>query len=57
VLTYFLYVIWQLIARAQIIKGHLHTSLPVWVLHVIVFGVAAWFFWRQNSPRPLKAAA
>lgn len=57
VLTYFLYVIWQLIARAQIIKGHLHTSVPVWILHVIVFGVAAWYFWKQNTPRRVKGAA
>lgn len=57
VLAYFLYVIWQLIARAQIIKGHLHTSAPVWILHAIVFGVAAWYFWKQNSPRRVKGAS
>lgn len=57
VLAYFLYVVWQLIARAQIIKGHLHTSLPIWVLHVIVFTIAAWFFWKQNAPRRVKGAA
>ncbi|HEV7778477.1 MAG TPA: LPS export ABC transporter permease LptF [Luteibacter sp.] len=51
VLTYFIYVIWQLIARAQIVKGNLHTSAPVWVLHVIVFAIAAWYFWKQNTPR------
>ncbi|TCV95685.1 lipopolysaccharide export system permease protein [Luteibacter rhizovicinus] len=51
VLAYFLYVIWQLIARAQILKGHLHTSAPIWVLHLAVFAVAAWFFWRQYTPR------
>ncbi|WP_413625613.1 LPS export ABC transporter permease LptF [Luteibacter sp. Lutesp34] len=56
VLAYFLYVVWQLIARAQIIKGHLHTSAPIWLLHVIVFGVAAWYFWRQNAPRRVKGA-
>ena len=56
VLTYFLYVIWQLIARAQIIKGHLHTSLPVWMLHAIVFGIAAWYFWKQNTARRVKGA-
>jgi lipopolysaccharide export system permease protein len=56
VLAYFLYVVWQLIARAQIIKGHLHTSAPIWVLHAIVFGVAAWYFWRQNSARRVKGA-
>lgn len=55
VLAYFLYVIWQLIARAQIIKEHLHTSIPIWALHVIVFLVAAWFFRRQNSPRRVVA--
>ncbi|MET0505401.1 MAG: LPS export ABC transporter permease LptF, partial [Luteibacter sp.] len=57
VLAYFLYVIWQLIARAQIIKGHLHTSAPVWILHMIVFAVAAWYFWKQNSPRRMKVPA
>lgn len=57
VLAYFLYVIWQLIARAQIIKGHLHTSAPVWILHMIVFAIAAWFFWKQNSPRRVKVPA
>lgn len=56
VLAYFLYVVWQLIARAQIIKGHLHTSAPIWLLHAIVFGVAAWYFWRQNAPRRVKGA-
>lgn len=56
VLAYFLYVVWQLIARAQIIKGHLHTSVPIWLLHVIVFAVAAWYFWRQNAPRRVKGA-
>jgi lipopolysaccharide export system permease protein len=56
VLAYFLYVVWQLIARAQIIKGHLHTSAPIWLLHVIVFAVAAWYFWRQNAPRRVKGA-
>ncbi|MDQ0011424.1 lipopolysaccharide export system permease protein [Luteibacter jiangsuensis] len=56
VLAYFLYVVWQLIARAQIIKGHLHTSAPIWILHAIVFGVAAWYFWRQNSARRVKGA-
>jgi lipopolysaccharide export system permease protein len=57
VLAYFLYVIWQLIARAQIIKGHLHTSAPVWILHMIVFAIAAWYFWKQNSPRRVKVSA
>jgi lipopolysaccharide export system permease protein len=56
VLAYFLYVVWQLIARAQIVKGSLHTSAPVWVMHVIVFAIAAWFFWRQNSPRRVAKA-
>lgn len=56
VLAYFLYVIWQLIARAQIIKGHLHTSAPVWILHMLVFAIAAWYFWKQNSPRRVKVA-
>lgn len=56
VLAYFLYVVWQLIARAQIIKGHLHTSAPIWLLHAIVFGVAAWYFWRQNTARRVKGA-
>jgi lipopolysaccharide export system permease protein len=56
VLSYFLYVVWQLIARAQIIKGNLHTSAPIWVLHIIVFAVAAWFFWRQNTARRVKVA-
>nr|WP_183422234.1 LPS export ABC transporter permease LptF [Luteibacter sp. Sphag1AF] len=57
VLAYFLYVIWQLIARTQILKGNLHTSVPIWMLHAIVFGVAAWFFWRQNTPRRLPKRA
>ncbi|GAA0900220.1 LPS export ABC transporter permease LptF [Luteibacter anthropi] len=56
VLAYFLYVIWQLIARAQIIKERLHTPIPIWVLHIIVFAIAAWVFWRQNSPRRAKEA-
>jgi Predicted permeases len=55
VLAYFLYVVWQLIARTQIIKERLHTSVPIWVLHLIVFGVAAWIFWKQNAPRRVKA--
>ncbi|MGE7138094.1 LPS export ABC transporter permease LptF [Luteibacter sp. NPDC031894] len=56
VLAYFVYVVWQLIARAQILKGNLHTSAPIWLLHIIVFGVAAWYFWRQNAPRRVKGA-
>jgi lipopolysaccharide export system permease protein len=56
VLAYFLYVVWQLIARAQIIKGNLHTSAPIWVLHIVVFGVAAWYFHRQYAVRRVKEA-
>jgi lipopolysaccharide export system permease protein len=57
VLAYFLYVVWQLIARAHIIKGSLGTSIPIWVLHAIVFSIAAWIFWRQNAPRRVKGTA
>jgi len=57
VLAYFLYVVWQLIARAHIIKGSLGTSAPIWVLHAIVFSIAAWIFWRQNAPRRVKGTA
>lgn len=55
VLVYFIYVIWQLIARANIIKDKLHSPIPVWLLHVAVFAVAAYIFWRQNAPRRMKA--
>jgi lipopolysaccharide export system permease protein len=56
VLTYFIYVIWQLIGKAQLNKGTLHTSAPIWVMHIIVFSVAAWVFWKQHSPRKMPKA-
>ena len=46
------------ICRSQIIKGHWHHSFPMWVVTVIVFGVAARMFQNQYAARkPRKAGA
>ena len=54
VLSYFLYLALMQIIRTWIIKGTLHTSAPMWTIHVIIFGTAAWFFTRQYSPRKVR---
>jgi lipopolysaccharide export system permease protein len=59
VLAYFLYLAVMQVIRTQIVKGSLHTSAPMWIIHTLVFAVSAWFFAKQYAPRrvrkPVKA--
>lgn len=58
ILTFYFYYLLLAICRGQIIKGHWHHSLPMWVITAIVFAVAARMFQSQYAPRkPRKAGA
>ena len=55
VLGFYLYYLLLALGRAQIGKDHWHNQLPLWGLHVVVFGLACWLLWKQYSPRRLPA--
>nr|WP_279237404.1 LPS export ABC transporter permease LptF [Dyella sedimenti] len=58
VLTFYGYYLLLAICRGQIIKGHWHHSFPMWIVTLLVFGVAARMFQNQYTARkPRKAGA
>ena len=54
ILCYFLYYSVLSLARSLIGQDKLHGPAPVWALHLIVAGIAAWFLWRQYAPRKVR---
>lgn len=54
ILFYFLYYSVLSLARSMISQGKMHSAAPIWLLHLIVVGVAAWFLWRQYAPRKVR---
>ncbi|MBV8158015.1 MAG: LPS export ABC transporter permease LptF, partial [Dyella sp.] len=58
VLAFYLYYLLMALCRGQLIKGHWHHSGPMWMLSLIVFGIAAWMFRSQYVERkPRRAGA
>jgi len=57
VVGFYLYYSLLALGRAQIAKGHWHGQGPLWILHALVLGYAAWLLWRQYSPRRQRLAA
>lgn len=55
VLSYFLYLTLMSIIRTMIIKGTLHTSAPMWIIHTIMCTVSAWYLYKQYAPRKVRA--
>ncbi len=56
VLCYFLYFSLLSLSKSMISQGKVHTAAPIWVLHLIVAGVSAWFLWRQYAPWKKRGA-
>ncbi len=56
VLGYFLYASLLTLARSLISQGKVGGAAPIWLLHLVVVGVAAWFLWRQYAPRRVRGA-
>lgn len=50
-LSFYLYYLLLALGRAQIGKGHWHSEWPLWALHVLMIGVAAWLWWKQHAAR------
>ncbi|WP_130619566.1 LPS export ABC transporter permease LptF [Dyella amyloliquefaciens] len=58
VLAFYCYYLMMALCRGQLIKGHWHHSGPMWMLSLIVFGIAAWMFRSQYVERkPRRAGA
>lgn len=58
VLAFYLYYLLMALCRGQIIKGHWHHSGPMWLVSLIVFGLATWMFRSQYIERkPRRAGA
>ena len=58
VLAFYFYYLLLALCRGQIIKGHWHHSLPLWLVSLVVFGIAAWMFRGQYVERaPRRAGA
>ncbi|WP_266183561.1 LPS export ABC transporter permease LptF [Dyella humicola] len=58
VLSFYFYYLLLALCRGQIIKGHWHHAGPMWMVSLIVFGIAAWMFRSQYVERkPRKVAA
>jgi len=58
VLAFYLYYLLMALCRGQLIKGHWHHSAPMWLLSLVVFGIAAWMFRSQYVERkPRRAGA
>ncbi len=51
VLAFYFYYLLMALCRGQIIKGHWHHSGPMWMVSLIVFGIAAWMFRSQYVER------
>ncbi|MHC1481051.1 LPS export ABC transporter permease LptF [Frateuria aurantia] len=51
VLAFFVYHAMLAICRAQISKGHWHSSASMWLVDLLIFGMAAWALLRQYRPR------
>ncbi len=56
VLCYFLYAGVLSLARAMISQGKVQGAAPIWVLHLLVVGAAAWFLWKQYAPWKTRGA-
>jgi lipopolysaccharide export system permease protein len=58
VLAFYFYYLLMALCRGQLIKGHWHHSGPMWLVSLIVFGIAAWMFRSQYVERkPRRAGA
>ena len=57
VLAFYLYYLLLALGRAQIGKDHWHSQAPLWGLHLIVLGLAAWLLWKQYAERRVRTAA
>ncbi len=57
VLAFFVYHAMLAICRAQIAKGHWHNSVSMWLVDLLIFGLAAWALVRQYRPRRRGVAA
>jgi lipopolysaccharide export system permease protein len=58
VLGFYLYSNLLAFCRGQLAKGHWHHALPMWLLSLALFAIAAWAF-RNNyvARKPRKASA
>lgn len=56
VLGYFVYFSLLTLVKSMIVQGKVPGAAPMWALHVIVAGTAAWFLWRQYAPWKVKGA-
>jgi lipopolysaccharide export system permease protein len=54
VLGFFLYYNLLALCRGQLAKGHWHHSTPMWLLSILLFGIAAWSFRNQYAPRKVR---
>lgn len=58
VLAFYFYYLLMALCRGQLIKGHWHHAGPMWLLSLLVFGIAAWMFRSQYVERkPRRAGA
>ncbi|MEO7050421.1 MAG: LPS export ABC transporter permease LptF [Rhodanobacter sp.] len=57
VLAFYLYYLLLALGRAQIAKGHWHSQVPLWGLHLLVVALAGWMLWKQYSARRLPPPA
>ena len=57
VLAFYLYYLLLALGRAQIGKDHWHSQAPLWGLHLIVLGLAAWLLWKQYAERRVRTVA
>ena len=56
-LAFYLYYLLLALGRAQIGKDHWHSQAPLWGLHLIVLGLAAWLLWKQYAERRVRTVA
>jgi lipopolysaccharide export system permease protein len=58
VLSFYLYYLLLALCRGKIMKGQWHHAGPMWLVTLIVFGLAAWMFRNQYAERkPRRAGA
>ncbi|AFC86776.1 LPS export ABC transporter permease LptF [Frateuria aurantia] len=57
VLAFFVYHAMLAICRAQISKGHWHNAASMWLIDLLIFGLAGWAFARQYRPRRRREVA
>jgi len=56
VLSFYLYYLLMALCRGQLMKGKWHHATPMWMVTIIIFGIAAWMFRSHYIERKVRRA-